>query len=83
MVGRWLVKAKYLSLVNALADRELVPEFMPYFSSIEPIVQTIEEFLENRDKLAQLNVVLIQLAWPLSMKSASEKVAEIVGEMLE
>jgi len=83
LVGRWLVKAKYLSLVNALAGRELVPEFMPYFSSIEPIVQTIEEFLEDRDKLAQLSDDLVQLAWPLSMKNASEKVAEIVGEMLE
>jgi len=83
LVGRWLVKTKYLSLVNALAGKELVPEFMPYFSSIEPIVQSIEEFLEDKDKLAQLSDDLVQLAWPLSMKNASEKVAEIVGEMLE
>ena len=82
LVGRWLVKAKYLSLVNALAGRELVPEFMPYFSSIEPIVQSIEEFLNDRDKLAQLNDELIQLAGPLGTGNASEKVAQIVGEML-
>jgi len=82
LVGRWLVKTKYLSLVNALAGRELVPEFMPYFSSIEPIVQSIEEFLNDRDKLAQLSDELIQLAGPLGTGNASEKVAQIVGEML-
>ena len=82
LFGRWLVKTKYLSLVNVLADRELVPEFMPYFSSIEPIVETIEQFLEDRNKLAQLSGELIQLAEPLGAGNASEKVAQIVGEML-
>ena len=83
LFGRWLVKTKYLSLVNALAGGKLVPEFMPYFISIEPIVETIEQFLEDREKLAQLSDELIQLAWPLSMRKASEKVAEIVVAMLE
>ncbi|MHC4424198.1 MAG: lipid-A-disaccharide synthase [Planctomycetota bacterium] len=83
LLGRWLVKAKYLSLVNTLANKELVPEFMPYFSSIEPIVETIEQLLDDRDKLAQLSGELIQLAGPLGAGSASEKVAQIVGEMLE
>jgi len=40
LAGRWLVKTKYLSLVNILAGQELVPEFMPYFRSIDPIVET-------------------------------------------
>ena len=83
LLGRWLVRAIYLSLVNTLANKELVPEFMPYFSSIEPIVETIEKLLDDRDKLAQLSGELIQLAGPLGAGSASEKVAQIVGEMLE
>jgi len=82
LFGRWLVKTKYLSLVNVLADRELVPEFMPYFSSIEPIVETIEQFLEDRDKLSQFSDELIQLAEPLGTGNTSEKVAQIVSEML-
>lgn len=82
LLGRWLLKTKYLSLINILADRELVPEFMPYFSSIEPIVESIEQLLEDRDKLAQISSELIQLAEPLGQASASEKVAEIVVEML-
>lgn len=82
LVGRWLVKTKYLSLVNILAGCELVPEFMPYFSSIEPIVQTIEQLLEDREKLTQLSNELIDLAEPLAAKKAREEVSKIVIEML-
>ncbi|MFB0525414.1 MAG: lipid-A-disaccharide synthase [Phycisphaerae bacterium] len=82
LVGRWLVKTKYLSLPNILAGRELVPEFMPYFSSIEPIVQSIEQLLEDKDRLAQISGELIKLAEPLAKKKAREEVAKIVVEML-
>ena len=82
LVGRWLVKTKYLSLVNILAGKELVPEFMPYFSSIEPIVQDIERVLANNERLAQVSSQLIELAQPLGQDRAAEKVTQIVTEML-
>ena len=82
LIGWWLLKTKYLSLVNILADKELVPEFVPYFSSIEPIVESIEQLLEDRDKLTQISGELIQLAEPLGQGNASEKVAEIAVRML-
>jgi len=82
LVGRWLLKTKYLSLVNILADKELVPEFMPYFSSIEPVVEAIELLLADRDKLAQTSGELIKLAEPLAGKKACQEVAEIIVEML-
>jgi len=82
LVGWWLVKSRYLSLVNILSNKELVPEFMPYFSSIEPIVETIEQLLENNDRLTQISSELIKLAEPLAKKNASEQVADIVMEML-
>jgi len=82
LIGRWLVKTKYLSLVNILADKELVPEFMPYFSSLESIVEAIDLLLESSDKLAQISGELIKLVEPLAEKKASEQVARIVVEML-
>jgi lipid-A-disaccharide synthase len=82
LLGRWLIKSKYLSLVNILAGKELVPEFMPYFSSIEPIAERIERFLEDRDKLTQISGELIKLVEPLAEKKARQEVAEIVVEML-
>ena len=94
LIGRWIVKTKYLSLVNILSSREsptrqhgygdgaLVPEFMPYFSSIDPIVTVIEQLIENRDKLIQTSSELTNLTMPLSQKKACEEVANIAADML-
>jgi len=82
LVGWWLVRAKYLSLVNILSGKELVPEFMPYFTSIEPIVESIEQLLEDNDKLAQLSGELIKLTEPLAEKKACDEVAKIAVAML-
>jgi lipid-A-disaccharide synthase len=83
LVGWWLIRTKYLSLVNILAGRELVPEFMPYFTSIEPIVRSIEDFLQNKDKLTQVSGELFNLARPLAVKKARKVVSNIVLEMLD
>ena len=55
---------------------------MPYFGSINPILEAIELLLENKDKLAQTSGELIQLAEPLVRKKACKQVTEIVVEML-
>ncbi len=83
LVGWWLVKSKFLSLVNILAEKELVPEFMPYFTSIDPIVESIEHLLDDSDGLSQLSGDLINLVKPLAEKKASEEVAEIVIDILQ
>jgi lipid-A-disaccharide synthase len=82
LVGQWIVMTKYLSLVNILAGSELVPEFMPYFSSVEPIAGRIISLLEDRDKLEQISGSLIRLIEPLAAKKAHREVAKIVIEML-
>jgi len=82
LVGWWLIKPKYLSLVNILAGKELVPEFMPYFTSIDPIVETIENILDDSDSLTKLSEDLINLVKPLAEKKASNEVANIALDML-
>ena len=83
LFGRHLIKTKYLSLVNILAQKELVPEFMPYFRSVKPIINKIESLLNDRAKLAQVSANLVQLAAPLSKKKASDEVARIAVKMME
>ena len=82
LLGRWLVRAKYLALVNILCGKELVPEFMPYFSSIESIMAEIERLLSDRQRLAQISRGLVEAVEPLAAKKASEEVANIVLDML-
>ncbi|MDD5326651.1 MAG: lipid-A-disaccharide synthase [Phycisphaerae bacterium] len=83
LLGRWLLTTKYLSLVNILANKELVPEFMPYFGSIEPVLKSIEILLEDKNKLAQTSDALIRITEPLAGQKACQKVAETVIKMLQ
>lgn len=73
----WMMKTKYLSLVNILANRELVPEFMPNFSSIDPIVASIDGLLQDKNALGKLSSELTKLTQPLAEKKACEEVAKI------
>jgi len=82
LIGRWLVRPKFFTLVNLLADRELVPEFMPYFTSIEPILDTIDAHLRDPAGLARVSNDLIDLVEPMTRKKASDETAAIVTEML-
>ena len=82
LAGRWLVTTKYLSLVNILAGRELVPEFMPYFGSTEPIAETVQGLFENKARLTQISSDLLAIVQPLAAKKAGSEVARIATAML-
>ena len=82
LLGRRIIKTRYLSLVNILAGRELVPEFMPYFTSVEPIITGIEQLLQDKDRLANLSSELTGLTRPLAERNACRQVAKIAVEML-
>jgi lipid-A-disaccharide synthase len=83
LAGRWLVKAKHLALVNLLADRELVPEFMPYFKSIEPIVNQVDAILQDANVLRRISGELVDLVETMTVKKAAEETARIVLGILE
>ena len=94
LFGRWLVTTKYLSLVNILWHGlgargntakmavPLVPEFMPYFRSTSPIIETVWNLLEDKARLAQINSDLLALVGPLTTKKAGSVVAQIAVSML-
>jgi len=82
LVGKKLVTTKYFSLVNILSQKELVPEFMPYFSSVVPIVNACERLLNAPEKLAELSSELAKLAKPLANSKASQNAAQMIIEQL-
>jgi lipid-A-disaccharide synthase len=83
LIGWWLLKTKRLSLVNILANKELVPEFMPYFVSTDPIAEAVEELLADTAQLARISADLVKLTKPLTGKKARDQVAKIALEMLQ
>ncbi|MGC8551476.1 MAG: lipid-A-disaccharide synthase [Phycisphaerae bacterium] len=87
LAGRFLVRTKYMSLVNILADRELVPEFMPFYGSTRPVVQRAVELLKNPQQRMEMSSQLSQLVSPMERFSrqmpAGDRVAVEVARLLE
>ena len=83
LAAKWLIKTKHLCLVNVLAGRELVPEFMPFFNSIDPIVETIERYLRSKSELAELSGELADMTRPLGQQNTGQEVAKVIVEMLD
>jgi lipid-A-disaccharide synthase len=49
-LGPWLLNVKYASIVNILADREVLPEFLQWHCKPKKIVAAIDELIENDDR---------------------------------
>ncbi|AQQ09694.1 Lipid-A-disaccharide synthase [Sedimentisphaera cyanobacteriorum] len=82
LAGRFIIRLKHLSLPNILAGRGLVPEFMPYFKSTEPIAEAAENLLENPDKLKEISTELTSLTNQMTEIESRKKTAEIMLSML-
>lgn len=83
LLGKYLIKTRFLSLVNILAQRELVTEFMPYFTSTEPIFQRCAKLLSSPAGLGQISRDLVNLVTPMKRFNASKRLAEIAMDMLD
>ena len=82
LVGRWLIRTRFLSLVNILAGCQMVPEFMPHFGSITPIVDKSKMIMRNKIRLTKISRELVRLIAPMTEKNASENTAKMVLDML-
>ena len=82
LVGRWLMKTKYISLINILAGGELVPEFIPFFCNVEPIAQKALELLGDEQMRYKIRAALKELMSPIMQPGATAKVAEMAKQLL-
>jgi len=83
LLGRALVRVSHIGLVNLVAGRELVPEFVQRTASAENIAAAVENMLADRQQLHQLKQQLLALRDVLGGEGASERVAGLALEMLD
>lgn len=83
LIARWMISTKQLSLPNILAGRELVPEFMPYYSSTEPIAKKAIELLRDASARIEMSEDLKSLTEPLRNGHASETTARWLLDLIE
>jgi len=84
LAGKYLINTEYISLVNILANRELVPEYVPFYGSPLPVAREVIELLSKPELRAAMSKDLAELVKPLMPrgKAASERVAEEVGKLM-
>jgi len=81
-IGRWMIDSRYLSLPNILAGREIVPEFMPYYTSAVPIADRAIGLLQSEDARRLMTENLAKIVAPLRGTHAAQRTAELLLEMI-
>ncbi len=82
LVGRHLITTPHLSLVNILAGRRIVPEFMPYYDSTEPIAAEALDILANPARQEAIKTDLARIVNSLGTSRAAEQAARMAVEMI-
>jgi len=82
LLGRWLLKTDYVSLVNILANRPLVPEFVPFNRRIDTVARKALELLADPDARQDIRLQLRQLLQPIIKPGAAQNTANLIKKML-
>jgi len=82
LVGRWLLKTPYLSLVNILAGRELAPEFMPFGGRVQEVGETALTLLAEGEQRQEMRIALRHLMETILKPGAAAKTAKLVKDLL-
>lgn len=81
LFGKWILHTPHLSLVNILANRRLVPEFMPAVPPPVQVARVARDLLRDNDWRLQMVTDLDRLIRPLEETNASERVSEMIQEL--
>lgn len=81
--GRWIVKTRTYSLVNIFSgqSQHIVPEFIPWYGSNQPVTDKIIDYLNHPEKMAEQKRALRQVLLPLARPGAARNVAQMAFEM--
>ncbi len=82
-IGRLLIKTPKIALVNILAGNiDLVPEFVPWHGSNEPVANLALAWLRDPEKLRGEREKLQAFIRTIESRGASRNTARIVNEMI-
>lgn len=83
LFARWMIRLEHFSLINILARRRLVPEFMAYYKSTAPISKCAIDLLCSPEKLDAMRKGLSDTIAPIRDTGASARTAEILLRMID
>lgn len=82
LIIKMLIKTQFISLVNIVAEEKIVPELIQNECTPQNIEKYINEWINNKNLKHEIENKLKIIRERLGEKGASERVAEIIGEMI-
>jgi len=81
LIGLMLVNIKYIGLVNIIAGRKIVPEFIQHRVNGKLLAKRALELMNDQERITEMKKNLLALKEMLGGKGASRRVAEIILKM--
>lgn len=75
LIARAIIQVKYISLVNILADKPLVKEWIQHQATVRNCTATTQDFFEHPQKLAALHQQLLSLRASLGEPGVAKRAA--------
>ena len=83
LVGRWLIRTRKIAMVNILAGQiDLVPEFIPWYGSNQPVIDCALDLLRHPEKLRAQRDKLDALMAPIDRPGASINTATLALSLM-
>jgi lipid-A-disaccharide synthase len=83
LVGKQLVKVKYLAMPNLLADEPLFPEFVQGAATAENLARAALELLRDENRRASVKARLAEIVASLGPPGASRRAARAIEGLLK
>ncbi|MBI4845357.1 MAG: lipid-A-disaccharide synthase [Candidatus Omnitrophica bacterium] len=78
LISRLLIKLPFIGLVNIVAQRKIVPEFIQFQAKKKPITEKTIQILQNKQELLKIKGKLLVVKEKLGNKQASKSAAQII-----
>ncbi|HEX9913135.1 MAG TPA: lipid-A-disaccharide synthase [candidate division Zixibacteria bacterium] len=82
LLAKALVKIPHIGMVNIVAGKKIVPEFIQSQAKPEKIAQEMEKILKSKDEYKKIKIELNEVKTRLGEKGAYRRGARIVNQML-
>lgn len=77
------VKLPHIGLVNILADKRIIPEFIQFKAKPQDISREVLKIMQSPDKISNIKSGLKQIKQALGEKGAVKKAAQIITDFLD
>jgi lipid-A-disaccharide synthase len=80
LLAKLLVKIRFIGIVNILAGREIVQEFIQGDARPEKVAANLQKFLESPDARAAIQQELAETTGKLGEPGSHHRIAEVVAK---